>query len=217
MGHAKVGDFIKILDDNHGNWVEVGYEYRVEEVHDGYESERCYKFKGVKETWCGEPCHFEIVGSIVSAAKTHPKYDTFEIGDTVRRWRDVEEWEWQGIGKIDLPELGEDLEVREIKINDSCKEDMFYSNNYGYFPMRAFVLAEYYNHTITNRGTAELNNNSYGKSKDSTSSIGKSIEVQRPSPSISTGQRSSRGGVQGRGNATVTRGRHTRHQAVTGR
>jgi hypothetical protein len=217
MKHAKVGDFIKIVDANCADWVRVGWEYRVEAVSDGCDSEKVYGLKDVDESWCGEPCHFEITGSIVSAAETHPKYDTFEEGDIVRRWRDVEEWEWQGIGKIGLPEMGEDVEVREIRINDTCKEDMFYTNQYGYFPMRAFVLVEYYNHTITNRGTAELNNNSYGKSKDSTSSIGKSIEVQRLTPSISTGKRNPGSGVQGRGDGAIVRGGHTRHKAITGK
>lgn len=212
MPHAKVGDRIKILDDNCGDWVRVGWEYRVETVSEGCLPEKVYGLKGVDQSWCGEPCHFEITGSIVSAAETHPKYDTFEEGDVVRRWRDVEEWEWQGIGKIGLPELGEDLEVREVKINDTFKEDMFVTD-YGWIPMKAFVLAEYYNQKITNRGTAVLNNYDHGKSK--ITSVG--IEVQRLTASIVTGQRTSRGGVQGRGNATVTRGRHTSHEAITGK
>jgi hypothetical protein len=218
MEHAKVGDIIKIVDDNHGDWVKVGWEYRVETVGEGYLSEKVYGLKDVDQSWCGEPCHFEITGSIVSAAKTHPKYDTFQKGDTVCRWRDVEHWEWDGIGEVELPELGDHVDVASITIDNTDREDMFYSNDTGWnYPMRAFVLVEYYNQSITNRGTAELNNNSYGKSKDSTSSIGKSIEVQRPTPSISTGKRNSGSGVQGRGNGAIVRGGHTRHKAITGR
>jgi hypothetical protein len=216
MGHAKVGDIIKIVDDNYGDWVKVGWEYRVETVSEGHHPEKVYGLKGVDQSWCGGPDHFEITGSVVSAAaKTHPKYDTFEVGNTVRRWRDVEDWEWEGIGKVDLPKLGDDVDVASIQIINTHSEDMFYSNEYGYsFPMKAFVLAEYYNYTITNRGTAELNTTDHGKSKIST---GISIEVQRLAPSISTGQRTSRGGVQGRGNATVTGGRYSSHKAITGR
>lgn len=217
MEHAKVGDIIKIVNDNQGSWVEVGMDYRVETVGDGdkeFPKEREYRLKGVDQDWYAEPYHFVIMSSIVSAADIHPKYGTFKVGDTVRRWRDVKEWEWQGIGEIDLPELGEDLEVHDIRINDTCTEDMFTDNNWGYFPMKAFVLAEYYNQPITNRGTAALNNHDHGKSKIST---GISIEVQRPLASISTGQRTSRGGVQGRGNAAVTRGRYSSHKEITGR
>lgn len=215
MGHAKVGDRIKILDDNYGDWVIVGKEYYVECVSDGNGEEKVYELKGVGPSWCGEPHHFEITSSVDSAAKTHPKYDTFEVGNTVRRWRDVEDWEWESIGEVDLPDIGDDVEVESIDIRNDHKEDSFYSKEYRYwYPMKAFVLAEYYNQPITNRGTAELNTTDHGKSKIST---GISIEVQRPSPSISTGQRTSRGGVQGRGNGTVTRGRYSSHKAITGR
>jgi hypothetical protein len=217
MEHAKVGDVIKIVNNNHGSWVQVGCEYVVESVSEGCPPEKVYDLKGVNSSWCGEPCHFEIISSVESAAETHPKYDTFQVGNTVRRWRDVEEWEWQGIGEVELPELGVDVDVARVTVDLTDREDMFYSEDTGWnYPMRAFVLAEYYNHTITNRGTAELNNNSYGKSK-STSSIGKSIEVQRPTPSIISGKRNSGSGVQGRGDGAITRGGHTRHKAITGK
>jgi hypothetical protein len=214
MGHAKVGDKIKILDDNYGDWVIVGKEYYVESVSDGAMEERVYELRGVDSSWCGEPSHFKIV-SRKNIANVHPKYDTFQKGNTVRRWRAVEEWEWRHIGEVDLPDIGEDVRVESIDIRNDLKEDSFYSKEYGYwYPMKAFVLAEYYNQPITNRGTAELNTTDHGKSKIST---GISIEVQRSSPSISTGQRTSRGGVQGRGNGTVTGGRYSSHKAITGR
>lgn len=214
MGHAEVGDRIKILDDNHGDWVIVGEAYYVECVSDGHGGEKVYELRGVGPSWCGEPCHFEILNK-KSAARVHPKYDTFQKGNTVRRWRNVEDWEWESIGEVDLPDIGDDVEVESIDIRNDHKEDSFYSKEYGYwYPMKAFVLAEYYNQPITNRGTAELNTTDHGKSKIST---GISIEVQRSSPSISTGQRTSRGGVQGRGNATVTGGRYSSHKAITGR
>ena len=210
MGHAKVGDIIKIVDNNYGEWVKVGWEYRVETVSEGHHPEKVYGLKGVDQSWCGGPGHFEITG-----AKTHPKYDTFKVGNTVRRWRDVEDWEWESIGEVDLPDIGEDVEVESIDRGHSEKEPSFYAKEYGYwYPMKAFVLAEYYNQSITNRGTAELNTTDHGKSKSST---GISIEVQRPSPSISTGQRTSRGGVQGRGNAAITRGGYSSHKAITGK
>ena len=209
MGHAKVGDTIKILDDNSGSWVKVGKEYYVETVYEECDPEKVYGLKGVNQSWCGEPCHFEITSSVVS--KTHPRYDTFEVGNTVRRWRDVEQWEWEGIGAINpLPLLGEDLDVVVIDTDSVEKEDRFYVESYGWFPMKAFVLAEYYNHTITNQGTVDnLNTNSYGKDH--------TIKVQRPSASIVTGQRTSRGGVQGRRNAAVTRGGYSSHEAITGK
>jgi hypothetical protein len=212
MGHAKIGYKIKILDNNSGHWVKVGNIYIVKNVDaTDIDSERVYVLEGVDISWYAEPQHFEILDKEV--ALTHPRYDTFQTGNTVRRWRDVEEEEWIDIGEVDLPELGEDVEVLDTDLYNDYKEDSFYSEPYGWIPMKAFVLAEYYNNTITNRGTAALNTTDHGKSK----STGISIEVQRSSPSISTGQRTSRGGVQGRGNATVTRGRYSSHQAITGR
>jgi len=220
MGHARVGDTIKIIGLNGADWVMVGKEYYVESVSEGYasedsdDSEMVYKLQNVDSSWCGEPRHFEIVYR-KRVAKVHPKYDTFRKGNTIRRWRDVEGWEWDSIGEVGLPDIGDDVEIESIDIGNDHKEDSFYSKEHQYwFPMKAFVLAEYYHHTITNRGTAELNTTDHGKSKIST---GISIEVQRSSPSIISGQRSSRGGVQGRGNATVTRGRYSSHQAITGR
>jgi len=212
--HAKIGYRIKILDDNSGDWVKVGKIYTVKDVDDtDVDYEKVYILEGVVNSWYAEPQHFQIINENV--AKVHPKYDTFHKGNTVRRWRDVEGWEWESIGEVDLPDIGDDVEVESIDMGHSEKEPSFYSKEYGYwYPMKAFVLAEYYNQPITNRGTAELNTTDHGKSKSST---GISIEVQRPSPSISTGQRTSRGGVQGRGNATVTGGRYSSHKAITGR
>ena len=219
MGHARVGDTIKIIGLNGADWVMVGKEYYVESVSEGYDSEdsddseMVYELRDVHSSWCGEPRHFEIVKRRDDIV--HPKYDTFHIGNTVRRWRDVKEWEWDCIGEVSLPPIGEDVEVREIDMGHSGKVPSFYSKEHQYwYPMKAFVLAEYYNQPITNRGTAELNNTDHGKSKIS---AGISIEVQRPSPSISTGQRTSRGGVQGRGNGTVVGGRYSSHKAITGR
>jgi len=212
MEHAKVGDSIRILNSNEAYWVTVGEEYYVLSVAEEG-GERVYGLKDVDEYWYAEPQHFEILNKKV--AKVHPKYDTFRKGNTVRRWRDVEGWEWDYIGEVGLPGIGDDVEIESIDIGNDHKEDSFYSKEYQYwYPMKAFVLAEYYNQPITNRGTAELNTTDHGKSKIST---GISIEVQRLAPSISTGQRTSRGGVQGRGNATVTGGRYSSHKAITGR
>jgi len=209
MGHAKVGDTIKILDDNSGSWVKVGKEYYVETVSEGCDTERVYGLRDVDESWCGEPCHFKIINERV--AKVHPKYDKFRKGNTVRRWRDIEDWEWDYIGAINpLPLIGEDLDVEVIDTGSVEKEDSFFVDSYGWFPMKAFVLAEYYNYTITNQGTVDnLNTNSYGKDH--------TIKVQRPSASIVTGQRTSRGGVQGRRNAAITRGGYSSHKAITGK
>jgi len=210
MGHAKVGDLIRILDDNYGDWVKVGKEYYVESVDEGCDGEKVYKLRDVYHSWCGAPKHFKILDN-KRVDMVHPKYDTFDKGNTVRRWRAVEDWEWESIGEVDLPPIGEDVEVESIDMGHRGKEPSFYAKEYGYwYPMKAFVLAEYYNQSITNQGTVDhLNTNSYGKDH--------TIKVQRPSASISTGQRTSRGGVQGRGNATVTRGGYSRHKAITGR
>lgn len=211
MAHAVKGDYISIRDTNGGDWVNLGGTYLVESVIESDEEyEVGFYLKGVDISWYASEGHY----TIVSDFPIHPKYDPFHKGNTVRRWRDVEEEEWDCIGEVDLPPTGEDVEVRDIDAGNSHKEDSFYSNEYGWMPMKAFVLAEYYNQPITNRGTAALNNHDHGKSKIST---GISIEVQRPLASISTGQRTSRGGVQGRGNATVTRGRYSSHKAITGR
>jgi hypothetical protein len=218
MGHARVGDTIKIIGLNGADWVMVGKEYYVESVSEGYDSEdsddseMVYELRDVHSSWCGEPRHFEIVKRRDDIV--HPKYDTFHIGNTVRRWRDVEGWEWDCIGEVSLPPIGEDVEVREIDMGHSGKVPSFYSKEHQYwYPMKAFVLAEYYHHTITNRGTAELNTDYNGESKITSSGI----EVQRVAPSIVSGKRTSRSGVQSRGNATIVRGRYSRHEAVTGK
>jgi hypothetical protein len=221
MGHARVGDTIKIIGLNGADWVMVGKEYYVESVSEGYvrtedsdDSEMVYELRDVHSSWCGEPRHFEIVHR-KRVAKVHPKYDTFRKGNTVRRWRDVEGWEWDSIGEVGLPDIGDDVEIEYIDIGNDHKEDSFYSKERQYwYPMKAFVLAEYYHHTITNRGTAELNTDYNGESKITSSS---GIEVQRVAPSIVSRERTSRSGVQSRGNATIVRGRYSSHKAITGK
>jgi hypothetical protein len=220
MGHARVGDTIKIIGLNGADWVMVGKEYYVESVSEGYDSEdsddseMVYELRDVHSSWCGEPRHFEIVKR--RDDMVHPKYDTFHKGNIVRRWRDVKEWEWECIGQVTLPPIGEDVDVDGTDMGHSGKVPSFYSKERQYwYPMKAFVLAEYYHHTITtNRGTAELNTDYNGESKITSSS---GIEVQRVAPSIVSGKRTSRSGVQSRGNATIVRGRYSRHEAVTGK
>jgi hypothetical protein len=218
MGHARVGDTIKIIDLNGADWVMVGKEYYVESVSEGYDSEdsddseMVYELRDVPSSWCGEPRHFEIVKK--RDDMVHPKYDTFHKGNTVRRWRDVERHEWNCIGEVDLPPIGEDVEVADIDMGHSGKVPSFYCKEHQYwYPMKAFVLAEYYNQPITNRGTAELNTDYNGKSKITSSGI----EVQRVAPSIVSGKRTSRSGVQGRGDATIIRGGYSSHKAITGK
>ena len=211
MAHAVKGDRITIRDTNGGDWVNLGGTYVVESVIESEEEyEAGFYLKGVDISWYASEGHY----TIVSGFPIHPKYDPFHTRNTVRRWRDVAAEEWDCIGEIDLPPIGKDVEVQDIDAGNSHKEDSFYSDEYGWMPMKAFVLAEYYNQPITNRGTAALNTTDHGKSKIST---GRSIEVQRPLASISTGQRTSRGGVQGRGNGSITRGRYSSHEAITGR
>ena len=209
MGHAKVGDIIRIVDDNQGDWVKVGQDYCVESVSEGCDDEKVYKLHNVYETWCGAPEHFKIVSK--SPAKVHPKYDTFHKGNTVRRWRDVEEWEWECIGEADLPHIGEDVEVEDIDMGNREKEPSFYAKEYGYwYPMKAFVLAEYYNQSITNQGTVDsLNTNSYGKDH--------TIKVQGPASTIVRAERSTGSRIQGRRDAAIIRRRHLSYKEITGR
>lgn len=209
MRHAKVGDIIRIVDDNQGDWVKVGQDYYVDSVSEGCDDEKVYKLQNVYETWCGAPQHFKIV--IKSPAKVHLKYDTFQKGNTVRRWRDVEEWEWECIGEVRLPRIGEDVEVKDIDMGHSGKVPSFYSKEHQYwYPMKAFVLAEYYNQSITNQGTVDsLNTNSYGKDH--------TIKVQRPSASIVRTERSTGSRIQGRRDAAIIRLGHLSYKEITGR
>lgn len=211
MEHAKVGSLIKILDTHSAQWVNVGDVYRVLSVGPASTSElsREYILEGVDKSWYARTQHFEILEHR-GIAKTHPNYHRpFKEGDTVCRWRDVEGWEWEGIGAIDLPPLGKDLEVESVEIGRTHKECSFYIEDWGWYPMKAFVLSEYYN-TTTNRGTAELNTSDYGKVKSS-------IEVQRPIASIVTGQRRAGSRVQGRRDAAVVRLGHLSYKAITGK
>jgi hypothetical protein len=209
MGHARVGDIIRIVDDNHGTWVKVGQEYYVESVDEGNEDEKVYKLRNVYECWCGAPEHFKIVSK--SPAKAHPKYDTFQKGNIVRRWRDIEQWEWECIGEVPLPPIGEDIEVADIDMGHSEKVPSFYSKERQYwFPMKAFVLAEYYNQSITNQGTVDsLNTNSYGKDHIS--------KVQGPASTIITREGSAGSRIQGRRNVSIIRRGHLSYQTITGK
>ena len=153
----------------------------------------------------------------------HETYQPFQEGDTVVMWRDIEGWEWEGIGSVETPPIGESCTVSlfnngaelnklpSIQLTWRGGEEMWY-------PATAFMFSHYYNQSIsqsqTNRGTAALNTTDHVKNKIST---GISIEVQRPIASINTGQRTSRGGVQGRGNGSITRGGYSSHEAITGR
>jgi hypothetical protein len=208
MRRARVGDRIKILDNNGGSWVTIGNVYEVTDVDDPDNSqfERRYTLDGVANFWYAEPRHFEIF-----EAKTHSRYSQFKRGDVVCRWRDVEEWEWGGIGDIALPDLGDPITVDAIDIGSKHKEDSFSNDYHGWYPMKAFVLSQYYN-TITNLGTGVLNTTEHGKINQ-----GRTIEVQRSTASIVTGKRRTGSRVQGRGNATIVGGGYTRHKACYGR
>ena len=211
MAHAVKGDYIRIRDTNSADWVRLGRTYRVDDVRESDdEYEIGFYLQGVDISWYADEGHY----TIISSSLIHPKYDTFHKGNTVRRWRDVEEEEWKCIGEIDLPPIGEDVEVRETDIGHSSKEDSFHNSAYGWLPMKAFVLAEYYNQTITNRGTAALNTEDHGKSKIST---GNSIEVQGSVASIVSGKRTAGSRVQGRRDAAIVRRGHLSYKTITGK
>lgn len=153
----------------------------------------------------------------------HATYQPFKEGDTVAMWRDIEDWEWEDIGCVETPPIGESCTVSLFNKGDELNklpsiQLTWRGGEELWYPATAFMFSSYYIKSIsksqTNRGTAALNTTDHGKSKIST---GISIEVQRPLASINTGQRTSRGGVQGRGNAAVTRGRYSSHKAITGR
>ena len=141
-------------------------------------------------------------------------YTQFKVGDVVVRWRDIEYDEWNEIGEIEdihLIPIGKEVVVEHADVaNGIYKLPSIFINDWWY-PTTAFTLAKYYNPNYkTNQGTVDtLNTNSYGKDH--------TIKVQRPSASIVTGQRTSRGGVQGRRNAAITRGGYSSHKAITGK
>jgi len=209
MRRAKVGDRIIILDDNGSGWVKIGNVYEVTDVDDPLNSgfERRYTLDGVAYFWYAEPYHFQIL-----EGNTHPRYSQFKEGDVVCRWRDVEEWEWECIGDISLPDLGDPITIDAIDIGSKHKEDSFSNSYHGWYPMKAFVLAEYYNQPITNRGTAALNTTDHGKINQ-----GRTIEVQRSTASIVTGKRRTGSRIQGRGDAAVVGFGHLGYKAITGK
>jgi hypothetical protein len=151
----------------------------------------------------------------VWAPIVHPSYQRFQTDDTVVRWRDVEDWEWNGIGDINLPPIGEPYQIERFHESRDLSKLPSIDLGIGWYPATAFVFQEYYNQSITNRGTAEhLNDTEHVKSKIST---GISIEVQRPLASIITGKGRAGSRVQGRGNAAIVGGGYSRHKAITGK
>lgn len=282
--HAKSGDIVKIIDNNDGDWVDVHQVYYVESVldEDREQGSKCFKFRGVDESWWGCPFHYEIINAIdtnkaeflveqarrryprgthylevgsgffgakyesrasdvrifdhthtgprimvdggqglvymngVWAPIVHHTYQRFQTGDTVVRWRDIEDWEWGGIGDIPCPSIGDPFEISEVSGGNGLnKLPSIYTECFGWFPATAFISSEYYNQSITNRGTAEhLNESDHVKSKIST---GISIEVQRPIASIVTGQRRTGSRIQGRGDAAIIGRGHLSHKTITGK
>ena len=152
----------------------------------------------------------------VWAPIVHSSYQTFQKYDTVVRWRDIEDWEWKAIGDIPCPSIGEPLEISKVHASNGLdKVPSIELGHLGWFPATAFIFSEYYNQSITNRGTAEhLNESDHVKSKIST---GISIEVQRPIASIVTGQRRTGSRIQGRGDAAVIGRGHLSHKTITGK
>ena len=282
--HAKSGDTIKIIDNNDGDWVDTQGVYYVEAVldEDSEEGGKCFKFRGVDESWWGCPFHYEIINAIdtnkaeflveqarrryprgthylevgsgffgakyesmasdvrifdhtrtgprimvdggqglvymngVWAPIVHSSYQTFQKDDTVVRWRDIEDSEWRGIGEIQCPPIGTPLQISKVHgSNGLDKLPSIELDNLGWYPATAFISSEYYNQSITNRGTAEhLNESDHVKSKIST---GISIEVQRPIASIVSGQRRTGSRIQGRGDAAVIGRGHLSRKTITGK
>lgn len=149
----------------------------------------------------------------VWAPIVHHTYQRFQIGDTVVRWRDIEDWEWKGIGDISCPRIGDPFEISEVSGGNGLnKLPSIYTECFGWFPATAFISSEYYNQSITNRGTAEhLNESDHGKINQ-----GRIVKVQRPVASIITGKRRTGSRIQSRGNGTIVAGGYSRHKACSG-
>ena len=163
-----------------------------------------------------ESCKGIVYNKGVWSPIVHETYQPFQEGDTVVMWRDIEGWEWEGIGHVETPPIGESCTVSlfnngaelnklpSIQLTWRGGEELWY-------PATAFMFSHYYNQSQTNRGTAEhLNDLNYGKES-------RTIEVQRPSAAIISGKRTSGSGVQGRGNAAIIRGRHLSYKKILGK
>lgn len=148
----------------------------------------------------------------VWAPIVHETYQAFQKDDTVVRWRDIEDWEWNDIGEIECRNIG----VKGIVTNVSGvigleKVPSIELDGNGWYPATAFMFSQYYSQSQTNRGTAEhLNDLNYGKES-------RTIEVQRPSAAIISGKRTSGSRVQGTGNAAIVRGRHLSYKEILGK
>lgn len=151
----------------------------------------------------------------VWAPVVHSSYQPFQRDDTVVRWRDIEDYEWKGIGEIQCPPIGVPFQIYNVHSSNGLdKVPSIEINGGGWFPATAFISSEYYNQS-TNRGTAEhLNESDHVKSKIST---GISIEVQRPIASIVSGQRRTGSRIQGRGDAAIIGRGHLSHKTITGK
>lgn len=149
----------------------------------------------------------------VWAPIVNPAYQHFQVGDTVVRWRDIEDWEWEGIGDISCPRIGDPFEISEVESGNGLnKLPSIYTECFGWFPATAFISSKYYNQSITNRGTAEhLNESDHGKINQ-----GRIVKVQRPVASIITGKRRTGSRIQSRGNGTIVAGGYSRHKACSG-
>lgn len=143
-------------------------------------------------------------------------YQDFQEGDTVVRWRDVEDWEWNEIGYISLVPIGKEYKVSSFESGSVLnKVPSIEINGCGWYPATAFTFSKYYNQSQTNRGTAEhLNESDHGKSKIST---GISIEVQGSVASIISGQRRAGSRIQGRRDGAIIGRGHLSHKTITGK
>lgn len=142
----------------------------------------------------------------------HETYEPFHTGDTVVRWRDIEDWEWNDIGMIDSRAIGVECTVTNVSPAIGLeKVPSIELDDNGWYPATAFIFSRYYSQSQTNRGTAEhLNDLNYGKES-------RTIEVQRPSAAIISGKRTSGSRVQGTGNAAIVRGRHLSYKEIFGK
>jgi hypothetical protein len=139
-------------------------------------------------------------------------YSQFKKGDVVVRWRDIEDYEWNGIGDVSCPPIGKEVVVEDSNRSSSIHKLPSIAIDEWWYPSTAFTLAKYYNPDYkTNQGTVDtLNTNSYGNKNHS----GK---VQGPSASIITREGSTGSRIQGRRNVSVIRRGHLSYQTITGK
>ena len=194
------------------HYLEVGSGWFGSKHHSTHTEPFVYDFVGGGPRIAVQSAKGIVYNKGVWSPIVHETYQPFHTDDTVVRWRDIEDWEWNDIGMIDCRAIGVEGKVTNVSPSDGLeKVPSIELDNNGWYPATAFIFSQYYSQSQTNRGTAErLNDLDYGKES-------RTIEVQRPFATIISGERTSGSGVQGRGNAAIIRGRHLSYKKILGK